>query len=120
MGYRVFWQVPHQFLYLELEGYLSLDDFMQINLTVNDLLSAEVKDRQVTLVIDITRPCTAPKAFAQLKASQTYLMRRDLKYILVVGSNKLMRLMMMLTFNLSKPSLWFFDSFEQALKFAQW
>jgi hypothetical protein len=117
MAYRVFWQVPQQVLCVELEGAVSLDDFIQINQAVHDHLGDEKTNRSVALLVDITRPGNTPQAFQQLKASQTYVLRRDLRFILVVGSNKFMRLMMMLIFNLCKPSLRFFDNMAPALTF---
>jgi hypothetical protein len=119
MAYRVFWHIPRQVIYVELEGNLTLKDFQLINRDVLEHLGNENTDRQITLVIDITRPSTTPQAFAQLKASQTYILRRDLKSIAVVGSNKFMRLMMLLTFNLCRPSLKFFDSIDEASLFIQ-
>jgi len=119
MSYRIFWQVPHQILCVELEGELNLDHFSQINRAIIDLLNQKEPNQQVTLMVDITRPGRVPQAFAQLKESQTYLDRRDLKFILVVGHDKFMRLMMLLTFNLGRPILRFFDNADQGLKFAQ-
>jgi hypothetical protein len=118
MTHRIYWRVPNVVLCLELEGNLSPDDFAQINQAIVEHLGPETQTQTVTLLVDITRPGTTPSAFAQLKASQTYTMRRDLNYILVVGRDKFMRLMMLLTFNLCKPSLKFFDDMDQALAFA--
>ncbi len=117
MAFQVFWQAPHRVLCVKLEGAMSLDDFIQINQAVNDHLGDETTNRSVALLVDITRPANTRERFEQLKASQTYILRRDLKFILVVGNNKLMRLMMLLIFNLSKPSLRFFDNMAPALTF---
>lgn len=119
MAYQVFWKIPEQLLCLQLEGDLSLDNFNEINNCITDLLGEENANRRLTLLIDITRPGRVPQAFARLKASQTYVARSDLKFILVVGTNKFLRLMMLLTFNLCKPGLMFFDKMDDALNFAQ-
>ena len=121
MTYRIFWQVQQQVLCVELAGDLSLDDFNRINGEVINHLGDEptTKYRDVTLLVDITRPSSTPRVFEQLKQSQTYVFRRDLKFILVAGSNKFMRLMMLLTFNLCRPSLKFFDDVDHALKYVQ-
>jgi hypothetical protein len=119
MAYKIFWQVPQQVLCMELEGNLNLDHFNQINQMVVDLLDDKDTDQPVTLLVDITRPGKIPQAFAQLKESQTYASRHDLKFIVVAGNDKFMRLMMLLTFNLCRPSLRFFDNIDQGLKFAQ-
>jgi hypothetical protein len=98
---------------------VSIDSFHQINQAIVEQLDSKEPSQQVTLLIDITRPGKVPQAFAQLKESQTYLHRRDLKFIIVAGNDKFMRLMMLLTFNLGRPILRFFDNFDQGLKFAQ-
>ena len=119
MAYRIFWRVPQQTLWMELEGDLTLNDFKQINCAVVEHLGADEGNRQVALVVDITRTGKIPQAFAELRMSQTYGQRRDLKFIIVAGTNKFMRLMILLTFNLCRPSLRFFDTMDQALAFSQ-
>ena len=118
MTYRIYWLLPQQVLCVELEGALSLDDFNKINQAIIDHLGDETENRRVGLVVDATRPSQIPQLVAQLRVSQTYVLRRDLKFILIAGQNKLMRLLMMLTFNLCRPSLKFFDDVDQALNFA--
>src|SRR5258708_5887839 len=115
MAYRVYWQVPQQVLWVELEGAGNHDDFIQINQAVHDHLGDEKTNRSVALLVDITRPGNTSQAFQQLKASQTYVTRRDLRFILVVGSNKFMRLMMMLIFTICRASWGFFDNMAPAL-----
>ena len=115
MTYRIFWRIPQQLLCLELEGDLSITDFNHINQAVTDHLGVVIANRRVALVIDITQPGHIPTAIAQLKETQTYVLRPDLSMILVVGSNKLSRLMMLLTFNLCRPRLKFFDTMDAAL-----
>jgi hypothetical protein len=117
MGFRVFWQSPQRILCVELAGNLSLDDLDRVNAAVNHHFGDPLANQRLALLIDVSQLHQIPQNFAELKASQTYAMRRDLKYIVVVGSNKFMRLMMMLTFNLSVASLRFFDTTDQALRF---
>ena len=119
MAFRVFWQVPQQVLCIELEGTLNLDNFHQINQMVTECLNSKDVHQPVALLVDITRPGKIPQAFAQLKESQTYTSRNDLKFIVVAGNDKFRRLMMLLTFNLCRPSLRFFDNLEQGIKFTQ-
>jgi hypothetical protein len=117
MAYKVFWHVPHQVLFVELDGQLSLDDFNQINNTVLSHLDDATGDTGFTLLVNTAQVSSVPQAFQQLKASQTYVQRRDLQYIVVVGNNKLIRLMMLLTFNLCRPALHFFEDIERAYEF---
>ncbi len=117
MAYKVSWQVPQQVLLVELEGQLSLDDFNGINQAVVSYLNDLPENAAVALLINTSRVSSVPQAFQQLKASQTYVQRRDLQYILVVGNSKMIRLMMLLTFNLCRPALRFFDDLDHAHSF---
>ena len=119
MTSRVCWYVPQQILYVELKGNLSLEDFNQINQAIISKLDNDVAGHRVAVLVDITQPSHAPRAFEQVRTSQTFLQRHDIRFILVAGNNKLMRLIATLIFNLGKPSLKFFDDVDQALEFAQ-
>jgi hypothetical protein len=112
-GYRLFWEIPDQVLCLQLDGDLSFNDFRQINQNILEQLGKEDSHRTVALLVDIRRPVRVPTGFAEIRASQTYVMRQDLKFILVVCNDKFMRLMMLLLFNLSKPSLRFFNDMDE-------
>lgn len=113
MAGRVFWRIPQQILCIELEGDITIEDFHHINQAVNELLGPETRDAKFVVLVDITQPCRVPTGFAQLKASQTYSMRHDIRFIVVVGNNKFMRLMTRLMFSLCIPGLRYCDSFEQ-------
>jgi hypothetical protein len=103
-----------------LEGDLTIADFTKINQSILEHLGEELPDQQVALLVDITRPSRAPRDVAGLRASQHYAMRRDIKFILVAGSDKFMRLMTLLMYNLCRPNLQFFNDTDQAIKFVQW
>jgi hypothetical protein len=115
--YQVVWQIPQQVLRLNLEGELSLEDFEQINRIIIEHMGRVIRSQAISLLIDVAQPCRPPKNFAQLKASQTYVTRHDLNYILVSSNDKFMRLVIMLTFNLCRPSLKFFEDVGQALNY---
>lgn len=119
MTYNIFWQIPDQVLCMELEGHLQLDDFNQINYAVISHLDSVTENPGIALLISAARLNGVPQAFQQLRASQTYVERRDLTHIVVVTTNKMVRLMMLLTFNLSRPSLRFFDDLDHAHRFLQ-
>jgi hypothetical protein len=119
MAYHVFWQIPQEVLCLELTGDATITDFTQINEAILHYLGDDSTEQRVVLLIDATQSGRVPAAFAQLKASQTYTQRYDLKMIAVASTDKFIRLMMMLTFNLCKPGLRFFNSVDHALEFAQ-
>ncbi|MCC7205706.1 MAG: hypothetical protein IT323_00270 [Anaerolineae bacterium] len=118
MPYQVFWQVPHEILCVHLEGHLSLEEFHVINEAVVGELGDEGAQHRYAILIDITHPASLPQAFQPLRESQAYARRRDVKYILVVGRDKLLRLMLLLTFNLCRPALRFVDTMEEAFRIA--
>lgn len=120
MPYRVYWEAPNAMLYLKLSGDVSLQEFIDIDREITRYLASDKLEDKVTLLVDVNEAKSVPHSFNQLKASQTYATVYDskLSHILVVsGGNKLMRLMMMLTLNLSRPSLQFFDTPMQALSY---
>ncbi len=114
MAFQVFWHIPHQVLCLELEGHLSLQDFSQINEAILNVLNSEAQHSRITLLVNAINLSSVPQAFQQLRASQAYVERPDLKHIVVATTNKMIRLMMLLTFNLSRPSLRMVDDLDQA------
>lgn len=120
MPYRVYWEAPNAMLYLKLSGDVSLQEFIEIDREITRYLASDKLEEKLTLLVDVNDAKSVPQSFNQLKASQTYasVYNSKLSYILVVsGGNKLMRLMMMLTFNLCRPSLQFFDTPMQALSY---
>jgi hypothetical protein len=103
-------------LSLTLQGNLSEQDFSQMNELVTRSLDA-INESRVALVVNALGAKTVPRNFKQLQASQTFSQRKDLKWLLVVTDNKLIRLMMLLTYNLSRPSLRFFSTEREAMDF---
>ncbi len=120
MPYQIEWEVPQSVLSLRLLDHVTLQEFVEIDRGITDRLDTVSDDARIALMVDTIAAKSVPQAYNDLKASQTYAVRRNaqLEYILVVsGSNKLMRLMMMLTYNLCRPRLQFFDTPAQALFF---
>jgi hypothetical protein len=53
----------------------------------------------------------------QIKASQGYMHNPRLKWILIIGSTKLMRLTMIVIFNLARAYLQFFQTADEAIQY---
>lgn len=120
MPYQIHWELPHTVLHLKLTDDVTLQEFVEVDRIITEALGAEGVDETVMLIVDVNDARSVPQSFSQLKASQTYASRYNsrLRHILVVcGGNKLMRLMMLLTFNLCRPSLQFFDTTAQVETF---
>lgn len=120
MPYQIHWEIPESILRVQLQGHVTLEEFMDIDYLVNEALATLKPEMQISLMVDVNEAHTVPQAFNDLKASQTYARATHsrIKYILIVcGNNKLLRLMMLLVFNLARPSIQFFDTSVQALSF---
>lgn len=121
MPYQVNWEVPQVILNLQLLDDVTMPEFASINDEINSHLPHTSSDVPLALMIDMTHTRSVPKDFKALMASQRYATTRSpIKWILVISSNRLMRLMMMLTYNLCRPQLHFFDTKEEALRFLEY
>jgi hypothetical protein len=109
--YQVYWDVPGYVLCLKLIDAVTLEEFIEIDSLITSYLSNT--HTRTAIVIDITDAKHVPFPSDQIRASQAYTQHPMLKWLLVVGGNKLMRLMMLLTFNLSRASLQFIDNAEK-------
>lgn len=117
MPYQVHWESPDTLLYLKLTGELSFQEFIDIDHEITGYLSRDYRANKVVLLVDVKDAKSVPQTFKELKASQSYAYdyNFNLSHILIVsGGNKLMRLMMMLTYNMCRPSLQFFETPAQA------
>lgn len=115
MPFALDWQVPQRVIWLTLTGTLTLQDYVEINTEVSKLLESVPAGVKAGLVVDATHLVGTPTNVEQVTNSQkyAYLSNNPLKIILVVCSNKFMRLMMTLTFNLCRPFLYFANSVEE-------
>ena len=117
MSYQLSWQVPDSVLCIKLGAHVSADDFVQINEDVNACLDMRHNHDPVTLILDTTETESIPRELSFMRGSQTYADRRDVKRLLTMGSNKQVRLILLLTFNLSRAPLQFVDNYEHADRF---
>lgn len=115
--YDVYWDVPGYVLCLKLIDAVTLEEFIEIDSLISKHLSNT--HTRTAIVIDITAARHVPFPSDQLRASQSYTQHPMLKWLVVVGGNKLLRLMMLLTFNLSRASLQFMDNTEKLESFLQ-
>lgn len=117
MPYEIYWEVPDSVLLIKLLGHVSLDDFYDINEGVLDYLDRRAHYQRIAVVVETNSAASVPQQFQNLKASQTFVESDDVRWLLVSANNKFLRLMMLLTYNLSKPSLHFFDSVPTSLNY---
>jgi hypothetical protein len=119
MPYQITWEVPETVLYLKLLDQVSMEEFIEINEQINAYLDERNTTDRTVLKIDIVEAQSVPQQLSRMKMSQTYAERHDLKWLLVVGDNKSIRLIMLLTFNLSRAILQFVDNDAQSERFLQ-
>jgi len=115
MSYEISWSIPQTTLCVKLLDAVTFQDFIAIDRDVTLYLGKN--DRLTALIVDTSEAKSIPQHFEKLKASQTYIRDSTLRFICVVGQSKFMRLMMMLVFNLSGPSLQLFDNLDKAQAF---
>jgi hypothetical protein len=119
MPYQISWETPEAVLCLRLLEQVTLQEFVEIDRTITSHLNDSSVDASIALMVDVTETKSVPQSFSELKNSQTYATAANVRlhWILVIGNNRLMRLMMLLTFNLCRPSLRFFDTLVDGTKF---
>jgi len=117
MAYQISWMNPPSVLHLKLEGTVKQQDYAEIS---NSLTKAmDEGSEQIALVIDIIETKGVPFPNENIRAMQTFTRHPHLKWIILVGENKLIRLMLMLTFNISKLNLSAFNTYEQVETYLQ-
>lgn len=113
MGYALSWYVPGKVLYLQISRDTALNDFKAVNQEMLDYLN---EGEMLHLVIDVTGfdPYLL-LPWEYVRASQTYVSHNNLESVLVAPytRNPLVRLMMLVLFNLSRAELNFFKTFEE-------
>jgi hypothetical protein len=114
MAYDLTWHIPQRVLYLRLSAEPTLSEFEAINRTVLERLNQQ--NRTAFLIIDVTEFHPNTLVWDRIRGSQQYVSHTGLEYVLVVGQkhNRVMRLMMLVLFNLSKAGLKFFESLDEA------
>ncbi len=117
MAHQISWMNPPSVLHLKLEGTVKQSDYTEISTSITDAL--DEKNQNVALVIDIIDTKGVPFPNENIRAMQTFTRHPHLKWIIIVGENKLIRLMLMLTFNISKVNLSTFNTYEQVESYLQ-
>lgn len=113
MPYQLSWYIPDKVLRLSLSKGIGLVEFKDLN---HALLESLTGKSNLILMIDLRgiEPLLLPWDY--LRATQTYVNHPNLDTVMVIGHSKsrLVRLMMMVLFNLSKATLLFFETPENA------
>jgi hypothetical protein len=119
MGYQLSWHMPQRVMYLKLYTETTLQEFEEINKVIVGNLN-DLKER-LCLIIDVTEFKPDALVWDRIRASQLYVTHENLDYALIVGprTNRLLRLMMLVLFNVSRAGLKFFETSEEANTFLE-
>lgn len=111
MAYQLTWHIPEKVLLLTLTGEYSLQDAKDVNLHI--LHEIEQSAGSIILLIDVLQ-MNRPFNFTNIRDAQTYISHPRLQDIFVITDDRLMKLAMIVIFNLTRAHLHTFDSLEKA------
>lgn len=107
------WHVPGRVMCLRINGDYRVEDSRQVNAAIIEELDQSQDD--LVLLIDAT-VMNRPYHFDQIRATQTYKDHRKLKYIYIAAGDRLVKLALMIIFNLSRAHLNVCDDIDSAAK----
>lgn len=111
MAYELSWYIPNRILYLSILGDYALDDARLVNRNIIEELENSPHD--LMLFID-GMEMKRLHNFQEIRSSQEYMDHPKLKRIFVATNDRLVKLAMMVIFNLSHAYLTIFDDVEKA------
>lgn len=103
--------MPQKVLYLVLSGDYTLDEAMEVNRLICDEL--DKNQSPLNIFIDVTQ-MQKPYNFSTIRNVQTFINHPQLFCIFVISDDRLMRLSMMVIFNLAQAQLHLCNKFETA------
>jgi len=114
MGYQLSWRVPQRAMCLKLDVETTLTEFEEINRLIVSYLNQN--EKRLFLMIDVNDFKPNALVWERIRASQRYVSHEKLEYVLIVGqkTNRLIRLMMLVLFNISRAGLKFVETFDEA------
>ena len=111
MAYELSWHIPGKVMLLSLSGEYSLEDAKAVNLSIMDELA---RSRVPLMLLIDAAQMARPLNFQELRATQTYMDHGNLKRIVVVAHDRLVKLAMMVIFNLGHAYFSLCDDFAKA------
>lgn len=104
------WYFPGKAICLRISGDYTLEYSRQVNSTIIEELEQSQED--LILLIDATA-MNRPYNFDQIRATQIYMDHQKLKHIYVVTKDRLVKLAMMIVFNVSRAHLHLVDNVDK-------
>lgn len=107
------WYLPGKVMCLRISGDYALEDSTRINAAIIEELEQSPND--LSLLIDATE-MTRPYHFSQLRTTQNYKDHHRLQHLYIVTGDRLVKLALMIIFNVSRAQLILCDGIAAAHK----
>ena len=111
MSYELSWRIPGKVLSLSLSGTYTLEAAEEVNRLINDRLNASQSPLMLLInALEMDRPYH----FERIRALQTYMDHENLKNIYIVAVDNVVKLSLLVIFNLGRARLQLCDNVEKA------
>lgn len=108
-SFKIDWYEPERALLLRITGEYSLEDAKSANKQlIEDLDNAE---QRIYVLID-AMTMARPHNFVEIRGAQSFMDHKNLKSIYVAANDRLVKLSMMVIFNLSRAGLHISDDLD--------
>lgn len=115
-SYDLAWHTLNQVLILTIQGDYTLGDAQAVNRLILDKLN--LSQSPLSIIID-ARKMDRPYNFDEIRAAQTYMDHRQLKHIYTVAGDPVVKLAMMVIFNLCRAHFHIANEMSLAIKTIQ-
>ena len=112
MSHKLVWRPTDRVLTLTLTGEISLMDFVTVSDDIDVMLGSVTEP--LVLIVDAENVRLSRSGLSQARTTPTYMESRLVEHLLIVASDKIIRLTLLVVFNLNRPVLRFFDHMDQA------
>jgi hypothetical protein len=111
MAHELTWHTPHKVLLLTLHGNYTVENAGKVNQLITDELD---RSKTALIILIDAVEMNRPYNFEYIRAVQTFMNHRQLKHIVIVCGDRLIKLAMLVIFNLATAHLSIFDDAEKA------
>ncbi len=109
--YELVWSVTDSVLLLTIQGDYTLQDAREVNQQIIDYLDED--DVPISLLIDAA-DMSRPHNFTEIRAAQSFMNHLYLKSINIVTQDRLVKLSMMVIFNMGGAVFRIYDDMDKA------
>ncbi len=110
MPYQLSWYKPETILYLKLEGQLSTHELQAVNQEIVSIL--DTLRARINILIDATDFTATHQTTSLLRETQQYMNHQYLDSAFIVANNKLMRLITLMAFSISRAKVVHFNTMD--------